>query len=270
MTRLDIFMVKNGLAPSREKAKRLILSGAVSVNGSAAERCSVQVSGSDTIKLSESDGYVGRGAYKLLKAIRTFRIDVKDLVCADIGASTGGFTQALLRNGAKYVYAVDVGHGQLAEELLSDPRVKNLEGVNVRNIKPGFFSRKVGLFCCDLSFISLKLALPPLYEAAENEAEFVLLIKPQFEAGRASLNKHGIVTDPKDHVRTLAGLTEFFSEFELSLKGLDFSPISGGSGNIEYLAYLVKRKDSYCEPEQIDFVRLVDRAFSALKGGEKV
>lgn len=240
MKRLDAYLVGSGLTSSREKAKRLILDGKVTVNGKAVTKPSTQVEDTDSVSLAEGERYVGRGALKLVGAFEEFGTDVKGLVCADIGASTGGFTQVMLERGASRVYAVDVGHGQLADELLADSRVVNCEGVNVRFLTGDFFKEPVRFAAVDLSFISLTQTLPAVAAALAEDAELAVLIKPQFEAGRQALNKHGIVRDRRVHERVLTSMLVFFDSLELSAAGLIASPVSGGDGNIEYLAQLVK------------------------------
>ena len=259
MARLDVYLTENGLAQSREKAKQLISAGRVTVNGKAVSKPSAAVSESDEIAVSEGKDYVGRGALKLLKAFEVFPIDVKGKKCADIGASTGGFTQVLLEKGASSVWAVDVGHGQLDKSLASDSRVINCEGVNVRYLPADYFRFEAGFACCDLSFISLTNIIPALSAALPDGAEIVTLIKPQFEAGKAALGKNGIVRDKKKHIETLEKLCAFFLSEGLSLCGLDYSPISGGDGNIEYLAYL--RKGTY-PIFTYDLKNTVDNAFA--------
>ncbi len=262
MKRLDVYLFESGLLPSREKAKRAIIDKRVKINGTAADKPSTLVDGSEEIKLIENDAYVGRGAYKLIKALDGFGIDVNGKVCADIGASTGGFTQVLLERGAALVYAVDVGHGQLAKELLTDSRVINCEGVNARALPSDFFDTKPQLISCDVSFISITKLLPSVADAAAEDAELVVLIKPQFEAGKKALNKNGLVTDKKAHIQTLSQLVQFFELIDLTLCGLDFSPISGGDGNIEYLAYLKKEG---IESKVFDIEYIVKSAFENAK-----
>lgn len=249
MERLDVFMTAHGLAASREKAKRLISEGKVFLNGKTASKAAQNVSENDSIVITETDRYVGRGAYKLLGAFEKFGLDVRGKVCADLGASTGGFTQVLLEKGAEEVYAFDVGHGQLAKILADDPRVHNCEGVNVRFLTEELFSRKIGFVCCDLSFISIRQAIPQVCGLTEDGTEFVVLIKPQFEAGRAALNKNGIVTDKHVHINVLQDVCAFFDSAGLALCGLAVSPIQGGDGNIEYLAYLTKGGLSALHPD---------------------
>lgn len=261
--RLDVFLVKKSYVKSRVKAKELVLSGNVSVNGEVIIKPSVCVNEDCEIIISDSEShqYVGRGALKLKGAFECFDICVKNRYCADIGASTGGFTQVLLENGAKKVYAVDVGHGQLAKELADDKRVKNCEGVNVREVVPEFFSEPIEFMCGDLSFISLKLVIPPLKECLAENGEMIMLIKPQFEAGRKALNKKGIVKDKKDHIRVMHELFEFFESCGLELLGIAPSPIKGGDGNIEYLAHLKKTDLPFQNIGKINIKEFVDSVF---------
>lgn len=240
MKRLDAYLADSGMTSSREKAKRLILDGKVTVNGRAVTKPSAQINDTDSVSLAEGERYVGRGALKLLGAFEAFGTDVSGMVCADIGASTGGFTQVMLEHGAAKVYAVDVGHGQLAAELLCDSRVVNCEGVNVRFLTNDFFKEPVRFAAVDLSFISLTQTLAAVAAALAEDAELAVLIKPQFEAGRQALNKHGIVKDRRVHEQVLGSMLRFFDSAELSVLGLIPSPVSGGDGNIEYLASLKK------------------------------
>lgn len=262
MQRLDMYLFDKGLASSRTKAKELISQGKVTVDGLVVTKPSCSVGDDSCIDIFQTDNYVGRGALKLKKAFDIFHLNVKDKVCADIGASTGGFTQVLLENGAKFVYAVDVGHGQLANKLSSDDRVKNCEGVNIRYIEPDFFDNKVEFMCCDLSFISLTLTVPAMISALTDGGELVTLIKPQFEAGREALNKKGIVTDRKKHIEVLNMLTAFFDGSGMSIIGLDYSPVRGGDGNIEYLAYMKKSQEASA---WIDTRKIVFNAFENSK-----
>ena len=262
MTRLDLFLFENEYASSREKAKRLIDEGLVSVNGKTASKPSMKISGDEDISVAEHQNYVGRGALKLVRAFEQFPISAEGKVCADIGASTGGFTQVLLQRGAEKVYAVDVGHGQLAAELCEDKRVVNCEGVNVRYLQEDFFEEPVTLVCGDLSFISLKQILPAVTAAAADNAELVFLIKPQFEAGREALNKKGIVTDRRRHIDVLRELCTYFDTIGLSLRGLTYSPICGGDGNREYLAYMIKND---LPSDVFDLRDITDQAFDNVR-----
>lgn len=260
--RLDIFLVEKAYVKSRSKAKELVLNGSVTVNGKTAKKPSALVDEDCEIIISEDENqYVGRGAFKLKGAFECFDVSVKDKFCADIGASTGGFTQVLLEKGAKKVYAVDVGHGQLADELVSDKRVVNCEGVNVRDVTPEFFSDSIDFICGDLSFISLRLVIPLLKECLAENGEMIMLIKPQFEAGRTALNKKGIVRDKKDHLRVLQELSDLFNDCGFAVLGISPSPIKGGDGNIEYLAYLKKTDMPINSAGKINLKELVSSAF---------
>ncbi len=262
MKRLDAYIAEHGLAQSREKAKKLIIDGNVKVNGIVVNKPSVSVEGTENIEVTSYDRYVGRGAYKLLGAFEYFDISVDGLVCADIGASTGGFTQVMLENNAKKVYAVDVGHGQLASILVNDDRVINCEGVNVRDLPSDFFEDDVMFAACDVSFISLSLILPALYNSISGSARVVVLIKPQFEAGRSAVDKHGIVKDRKVHINVLESMCAVFAKIGFSVSGLTYSPISGGDGNIEYLALLDKKKST---AKSFILKKIVDEAFDKLR-----
>ena len=265
MTRLDLELVNRGLAQSRERAKEHISNGTVTVNGRPAKKPSVDVNDEDVIEVTGGAlKYVGRGGLKLECALSRFSIDISELVCLDIGASTGGFTDCMLQNGAKMVYAVDVGHGQLAEKLKSDSRVLNVEGVNVKDISSDMFSEPISFISADLSFISVRYAAEAAKDILCNGGAAVLLIKPQFEAGKKNLSKSGIVKDRKVHTAVLESLCEYFCSLCFEIRGLIPSPIKGGDGNIEYLIYLVKQ-DSFTTCD-IDFKGVCERAFATLKG----
>lgn len=234
--RLDVEMVQRGLIKSREKAKALISEGFVSVNGKIATKPSVEVSAEDDIVLTGDLGYVGRGGKKLEKALSAFMIDPKDRTAIDIGASTGGFTDCLLRNGAKKVYAVDVGSGQLDESLINDPRVVNMEKTDVRSLGSDSFVYGVpDIAVIDVSFISLTKILPFLKTLLSEDSDIIALLKPQFEAGKT---KKGIVSSPDVHVDVILSVTSFAESNGFCVKGLDFSPVKGGDGNIEFLLCL--------------------------------
>ena len=237
--RLDVFLVIGGLCDSRQKAQTLIKKSQVTVNGSVVKKPGYNVHDTDDVNIiGEVCEFVGRGGLKLKKALEVFQINVKDKICVDIGASTGGFTDCLLQNGAKFVYAVDVGHGQLNPKLLNDNRVKNMEGVNIREIKSEDFDIKPTIAVCDVSFISLKLVLPHIKRVLCHNSQAVVLSKPQFEAGKENIKKGGIVKDKKVHMTVINSVIESALENGFSSKSLDFSPIKGGDGNIEYLLHL--------------------------------
>ena len=259
--RLDRFLTEHGFAKSRERAKTLIKEGKVRINGITADKPSVTVGVNDTVTADDDLAYVGRGALKLIRALDLFSIDVKGAVCADLGASTGGFTQVLLERGADKVYAVDVGHGQLDEMLAADSRVLNLEGVNVRELSHRLIPDELPFVCADLSFISLRSVIGVIGSLLREDGKAAVLIKPQFEAGRSALNKNGIVNDMKDHIRVLNELAADFQTKGMYINGLTFSPVTGGSGNIEYLALLEKHPAE----NVIDPINVVRTAFNELR-----
>lgn len=261
MARLDSELVVRGIARSRERAKEMIKSGAVSVNGKTAGKASLEVSADDEIKSSEQEIYVGRGALKLEKAAEFFGLDFTDKICLDIGASTGGFTEFMIQHGAERVYAVDVGHGQLAESLRCEKRVVNMENTDIRNISAEAVGGEVDFICADVSFISITRILPKIYEFLKCSASAVVLIKPQFEAGKKDIGKRGIVKDRKVHERILSETDSFFRLTGFAPVNYTFSPIKGGSGNIEYLAELKKSPEN---PPLCDFRKLIAEAFGCL------
>lgn len=258
VARLDAELVTRKIAGSRERAKELIKSGAVLVNGKIISKPSADINETDEIiSLAEEFKYVGRGGLKLEKAIDEFGIDLKNKICIDIGASTGGFTDCMLQNGAARVYAVDVGHDQLAEKLRNDARVCNAEGTDIRNITVDFTSGQVDFISIDVSFISLKLILPKAFELLKECGEASVLIKPQFEAGKKGIGKNGIVKDRKVHENVLKDITEFAVLLGFMPNALICSPIKGGSGNTEYLIHLKKGKS---EMVCFNFRDIVDNA----------
>ena len=239
--RLDVEMVTRGLCPSREKARALILAGEVRVNGMRAEKAGQEVPSDAEISVVEDAiPFVSRGGLKLDKAIKVFPIDLTGRVCADIGASTGGFTDVMLKNGARHVYSIDVGYGQLDWSLRNDPRVTVMERTNARFMTTEWFPEPITFASIDVSFISLKLILPPLYESMTEEGEVVALIKPQFEAGRAEVGKNGVVRDAAVHERVIRDMIAFADGVGFCISGLSFSPITGPKGNIEFLLYMQK------------------------------
>lgn len=248
--RLDQLVFDRGLAESRERAKTTIMGGLVYVDGQKALKPGTQVSSESKIEVrGAACPYVSRGGFKLEKALAAFGIDPAGLVCIDCGASTGGFTDVLLRSGAKRVYAVDVGYGQLAWSLRSDGRVVSMERQNARHLTPDMFPEQMDLAVMDLSFISVKLVLPAVRELICDGAPVVCLIKPQFEAGREDVGKKGVVRSKEVHERVLRGFLEFAPSAGYSVMGIDYSPIRGPEGNIEYLGYLKKGAFSAPEPD---------------------
>ena len=238
--RLDVFLAEQGLARSRTHAASLIADGRVTVNGLASLKPSVNVTENDTVSVREDrDGYVSRGGLKLEAALETFGISPEGLVCADIGASTGGFTDCLLRHGAAKVYAVDSGHGQLDPKIAADGRVVSLEGVNARYMTCETLGERCSLVTCDVSFISQTLIIPKIAEILETGGTYVGLVKPQFEAGREALGKNGVVRDPRHHVAALEKVAGCLAENGMEITGIVRSPIKGGEGNTEFLVAAV-------------------------------
>lgn len=235
--RADAALAARGLAPSRERARALIVSGLVTVNGLTIDKPARRVGALDRLAVTgDTHPYVSRGGLKLEKALRVFDVDVNGLTCVDVGASTGGFTDVLLRNGAKHVYAVDVGVAQLHESLQSHPRVTSMERVNARTLNRAMFPEVPTLAVMDVSFISIRLILPALFDLLGSDGRVVSLVKPQFEAGRQFVGKGGIVTKADVHRNVLKQLVAFTPGLGWQVVGLDSSPIAGGDGNLEFLA----------------------------------
>lgn len=242
--RLDAEMLRRGLCETRNRAQTLIDEGHVTVNGLVCMKASRKISETDSVAVTEQLPFVGRGGYKLRYALAEFRIRLDGLCCLDIGASTGGFTDCMLQNGAKSVLAVDVGHDQIAEVLRSDPRVTVLEGTDIRTLPPDSKGLPADFVSCDVSFISLKQIIPSLPSLMTDNGSAVLLVKPQFEAGRSALNKHGIVRDEKIRQQVLRDVRDCAAQNGLIPEAECESPIKGGSGNTEYLLYLHKWQES--------------------------
>lgn len=239
--RLDVLLVEKGFFESREKAKAVIMSGCVYVNNQKADKAGASFDESLPIEVrGGSDRYVSRGGYKLEKAMQTFPITLSGKITMDIGASTGGFTDCMLQNGAEKVYAVDVGYGQLAWKLRTDPRVINLERTNMRYVTDEQVPDKIDFFSADVAFISLRLILPAARAICADNATAVCLIKPQFEAGRENVGKNGVVRDKKVHISVVEDIIAYCLDNGFSVLGLSFSPIKGPQGNIEYLIYIEK------------------------------
>ena len=248
--RLDVLLVSLGLAESRAKAQATIMAGEVYVNGQKADKSGMEVDITSNVEVRGSAcPYVSRGGWKLEKALRVFPIDVKDAVCIDCGASTGGFTDVLLQSGAAKVYAVDVGYGQLAWSLRTDPRVVCMERTNIRYVTHEQIPEEMDVAVADLSFISLRLILGAVGALLKPEGEMVCLVKPQFEAGKDKVGKKGVVRDPAVHAEVLREFLHYAPECGFGVRGLDFSPIRGPEGNIEYLAWLKKGAESIPEPD---------------------
>lgn len=232
-------MVERGLAESRERAQELIRAGAVTIHGRVMDKASAQVNGAAEIVIRERLPYVSRGGYKLAGALDAFAVNPQGMLCADIGASTGGFTDVLLQRGAAKVYAMDVGYGQLAWKLRQDARVVALDRVNARYAEP--LPEPLDLVVIDVSFISLELILPTAKSFLKPNGQIIALIKPQFEAGRAQVGRGGIVRDPQVHAQTIEKITRAAERIGLQRRGLIQSPIQGTEGNVEFLIHLENR-----------------------------
>ncbi|MDR1564641.1 MAG: TlyA family RNA methyltransferase [Oscillospiraceae bacterium] len=243
--RLDLALFEQGMAESREKAKAYIMSGIVYVNGNKEEKAGAQVSPEDRLEIrGKTLAYVSRGGLKLEKAIEAFELKLSQKICMDVGASTGGFTDCMLQEGAAKVYAIDVGYGQLAWKLRSDSRVIVLERTNIRYVTAEQVPEPVEFSSVDVSFISLALVLPKVQELLCEGGEAVCLIKPQFEAGREKVGKKGVVRDISVHTEVLQKILSLAVQAGFSVLGLDFSPVKGPEGNIEYLIHLKKSTEA--------------------------
>ena len=241
--RLDAAVFEQGFCDSREKAKTLIMAGVVYVNNQKADKPGMQIKDDNSIEVRSNPlKYVSRGGLKLEKAMSSFDIKLDGLVCADIGASTGGFTDCMLQNGAKKVYSIDVGYGQLAWKLRTDPRVVNMERTNFRYVTKEQVPDELSFASVDVSFISLSLIVPVMRTLMRNDACAVCLIKPQFEAGRDKIGKKGVVRDKSVHIEVVDNIIGMMLNNGFSVSGLDYSPVKGPEGNIEYLI-LVQKSD---------------------------
>lgn len=248
--RLDLLLVERRLAESRQRAQALIMAGAVTVSGQVADKAGAMFPLEADIAVTPSPQFVSRGGLKLGKALDEFQVDVSGLICLDVGASTGGFTDCLLQRGAARVYAVDVGRGQLDWRLRQDPRVVVLDKTNIRYLES--LPEPVDLTTVDVSFISLRLVLPVVARLSKPEGRAICLVKPQFEAGRGKVGKGGVVREPSVHREVLAGLLRWSLERGWVVLGLTTSPIKGPAGNVEYLLYLARMGDNIDWPRAID------------------
>jgi ftsJ-like methyltransferase len=262
--RLDMLLVKKGLAPSREKAKAIIMSGIVYVDGMKEDKAGSTFDENLSVELRGSTlKYVSRGGLKLEKALLEFNLKLNDKVCMDVGSSTGGFTDCMLQNKAKKVYAVDVGHGQLDWKLRNDSRVICMERTNIRYVTHEHIQDDIDFSSIDVSFISLSKVLPAVRELLSPEGELVALIKPQFEAGREKVGKKGVVRDPKVHEEVIEAVFSYARENSFRILDLSFSPVKGPEGNIEYLYYLSKSENAL-DKKEIDIKAVVDSAHKSL------
>ncbi|WP_207710487.1 TlyA family RNA methyltransferase [Aminipila butyrica] len=251
--RLDVMLVEKGLFPSREKAKGAIMAGIVYVDGQRVDKAGTPVSDTSEFFVKEDIcPYVSRGGLKLEKALEVFDFQLEGAVCADIGASTGGFTDCMLKNGAAKVFAIDVGYGQLAWKLRNDPKVVNMEKVNIRYLDVDTVGRNMNFISIDVSFISLKLVFPVASQLLADTGSIVCLVKPQFEAGKEQVGKKGIVRDIRVHKEVLRNVAGYAREWGLYPQALTFSPVTGAKGNIEYLLHLKKVESDSFTDEMIE------------------
>ena len=259
--RLDVLLFEKGMVPSRERAKAIIMSGIVYVNNQKADKAGMSIPEDAEIEIrGKTNSFVSRGGLKIEKALTYFQIDPKDLCVMDIGASTGGFTDCLLTRGARKVYSIDVGYGQLAWKLRQDPRVVCMERTNIRKVTPDMLDDVPEFAVIDVSFISLKLVLPVVAQLLNEHGRIACLIKPQFEAGKGKVGKKGVVREPEIHLDVLNAFVENAHEAGFHVYKLNFSPIKGPEGNIEFLGYI--GKDG--EDADIDTAALVAEAHGAL------
>jgi 23S rRNA (cytidine1920-2'-O)/16S rRNA (cytidine1409-2'-O)-methyltransferase len=255
--RLDQFLLQTGMVSSRERGRALIMEGLVYVNGDKADKAGAPTPEDARVELRGGPAYVSRGGRKLEKALKVFSAPPAGLVCMDVGASTGGFTDCMLQNGARKVYAVDVGYGQLAWKLRCDPRVVVIERCNIRNMLPGSIDEFIDYFTIDVSFISLKIVLPAIVSLAAKQCKVICLVKPQFEAGKGNVGKKGVVRDPDIHIETLHCVLNYAKDNRFNIAGLDYSPVKGPQGNIEYLLFLSGLAEK--NVNTVDFTRLIEK-----------
>ena len=253
--RLDVLLVEQGYADNRSKAQAIIMSGQVYVNGQKADKPGTAFE--ETVEIEVRGAvcpYVSRGGLKLEKALRDFGVDPTGYVCSDSGASTGGFTDCLLQQGAKKVFAIDVGYGQLDWKIRSDPRVVVMERTNVRYVTPEQLGEPLDLSVIDVSFISLRIVLPVIKTFLKQDGQVLCLIKPQFEAGKEKVGKKGVVREPETHKEVLDNFVDLTKETGFTILGLTFSPVKGPEGNIEFLAHLTLADKPGMEPDTADVV----------------
>ena len=270
MERLDVALIQSGYAASRQRAKELIQQGSVTINGTVCTKAARSVSETDQLAVTDAGlQYVGRGGLKLEAALPLLgSFSLRGAVCMDIGASTGGFTDCMLQNGADHVYSIDVGRGQLAWKLRQDPRVICMEKTNIRYVTSEQIPEKIDFASVDVSFISLKKVLGPARELLQDDARMVCLIKPQFEAGREKVGKKGVVRDKAVHLEVIEMILQFVTSIHFEILNLDYSPIKGPEGNIEYLVYIRKRPEDYpLGAWTVDPAEVVDRAHEELAKG---
>ena len=264
--RIDLLLYEKGYFESREKARAAIMAGKIRINGKIADKPGMSVPAEAKIEVMGGLPYVSRGGLKLEKALKSFDIDVTGRVVLDVGASTGGFTDCALQNGAARVYAVDVGYGQLAWKLRTDPRVVTIERMNIKNLKPEDLGCKPDFVTIDVSFISLEKIMPRIGLLVESAARGVALIKPQFEAGRDKVGKKGVVKDPAVHREVVQRICTMVEKNGWTVLGLDFSPVKGPEGNIEFLIFFDMSGPGLFNPSEIEHT--VDRAHNETNGAK--
>ena len=263
--RLDVLLVSRGLAESREKAKAIIMSGNVYVDGQKEDKAGSNFPAEAVIEVRGNTlKYVSRGGLKLEKAMENFDVTLAGKICMDVGSSTGGFTDCMLQNGAVKVYAVDVGHGQLAWKLRNDERVVCMEKTNIRYVTPEDVADKINFSSIDVSFISLTKVLGPVKELLSDDGQIVCLIKPQFEAGREKVGKHGVVRDSAVHLEVIEKVIDFAISIGFEVLNLEFSPVKGPEGNIEYLLHLQKHTEGSYPDVPFEAAQVVEKAHPAL------
>ncbi len=265
--RLDVLLVNRGMVESREKAKAVIMTGNVFVNEQREDKAGQKFPVNVYIEIrGKKLKFVSRGGYKLEKALQVFPITLTGLTCMDVGASTGGFTDCMLQNGAKFVYSIDVGTNQLAWKLRQDERVRSMEKTNIRYVTPEDVGEPVDFVSIDVAFISLTKVLEPIWHLMKDEAQMVCLIKPQFEAGREKVGKKGVVRDLAVHKEVMEHVISYAKSLGFVIKGLDFSPIRGPEGNIEYLLYIQKMENgaaAFSEEEWNEWQKTMDETIEA-------
>lgn len=263
--RLDVLLVSRGLAESREKAKAIIMSGNVYVDGQKEDKAGSNFPAEAVIEVRGNTlKYVSRGGLKLEKAMENFDVTLAGKICMDVGSSTGGFTDCMLQNGAVKVYAVDVGHGQLAWKLRNDERVVCMEKTNIRYVTPEDVADKINFSSIDVSFISLTKVLGTVKELLADDGQIVCLIKPQFEAGREKVGKHGVVRDSAVHLEVIEKVIDFAISIGFEVLNLEFSPVKGPEGNIEYLLHLQKHTEGSYTDVPFEAAQVVEKAHAAL------
>lgn len=265
--RIDILLVSNGVFQSRERARASIMAGEIFVDGIRVDKCGEKVKVNSNIEFRGIEmPFVSRGGLKLDKAVHNFNINLNNKICIDIGASTGGFTDCMLQNNAKKVFSIDVGYGQFAWKLRIDPRVVCMERTNIRYVTPEQLGELAQFASIDVSFISLEKVIPAAINLLDDYGEIMALIKPQFEAGRDKVGKKGVVREKSTHIEVVKKIANFIKKSELKIKAIDYSPIKGPEGNIEYLIYFTKDKN-YVENFEMDEIEeLIERSHKNLNG----